>query len=68
MAAKRRPQKTAPHVDLAKSDPVEAVEYVLMLLDFAAEGRKGRDANGAEAIREAIETVREVMKLPKKRA
>jgi hypothetical protein len=60
------PRKPPPHVDIAKSDPLEAVEYVLLLLDFNAEGRKSRDPVGAAAIRDGIQAVRDVLKLPRR--
>jgi hypothetical protein len=64
MAAKKAKRTRAePHVDLANSDPIEAVRYVLLLLDFSAEGRKDGDPGGAAAIRSAVKAVREVMKL-----
>jgi hypothetical protein len=54
-----------PYVDLAKSDPVEAVEYVFLLLEMGAAGRELRDPSGAAAVRKTVDTVRRVMKLKK---
>jgi hypothetical protein len=58
--------KPAPWVNLAQSDPVEAVEYVLQLLDVFASASTERFPGSAPAIRDGIASVREVMKLPKR--